>query len=57
MRKHYEKIKKFMKEALYVGLAFLYFKMFGLGLGFLILIIFGLAIYIWVEVDKMEEGK
>lgn len=55
MRKHYEKVKKFLKEALYVGLAFLYFKVFGLGLGALILIIFALGLYIWVEVDKEEK--
>lgn len=57
MRKYYDKVKKFIKEALYVGLAFLYFKIFGLGLGFLILIIVALAIWLWVEVDKTEVKK
>ena len=57
MRKYYDKVKKFIKEALYVGLAFLYFKIFGLGLGFLILIIVALAIWLWVEVDKTEVEK
>ena len=52
--KYWDKIKKFLKEALYIGLAILYFKIFGLGLGFMLLIGFAIFLVFWVKSGKKE---